>query len=320
VSNISLPAVPGHHKGTGTHTLHKLLARPDSLVNPGTGAAVNGALQFVTRDVHITTLLYQIDQDVIPNWFGVAVADGVTDFTQPTIYFHPNPVPAGYSEGAAHEFYYGKGNPDAPGLSAADSDKRRKWWQLFEYVDRLAAQLAGAVQFGATPDQILILPFMTGSTLNTCGILPKNWLPIVTDILGDVRQRIAGIGGPLTVTNVVVAGFSYGHSVGKAFRTLAEQEAPGVLRGLMKQVWAFDGSPTQTDLVSVPGRFKAIKYDQTGTSNTSVTDVHVALARWNQYPSPVPDEEPSLPAGTDGHHLIRDFMYLDAAMKRDIAP
>jgi len=261
-------------------------------------------------------MLYQLDADVIPNWFGVAVADGITDFTRPTLYFHPNPGPAGYSD----SYYFDKENPDDPGLTAPAAAGGRKWWELFEYVDRLGAQLAGAVQFGATPNQILILPFLTGSTLGTCGILPKNWLPIVTDILGDVRQQIAGIGGALTISSVAIAGFSYGYTVAKNFRLLAEQATPGLLSGLMNQVWAFDGGADQVSLHTQSGKYVAIKYDQSATANTSITNVHLPPVRWNLYPSPVPDEEPGLPAGTDLHHLIRDFMYLDAAMKRDLLP
>ena len=315
-----MPAVEGHHRGTGSHTVHKLLLDPSSLFNLSTGAAVNGPLKFVDRDVHCTTLLYELDADVIPNWFAVAVPDGVTDFTRPTIYFHPNPDPPGYKEGPQGSIYFGKKDPDAPGLSDDDRNKRRKWWQLFEYVERLGLQLAGAVQFGATSNQIVILPFMTLSTLDTGGILPKHWLPIVTDILGDVRQRVADIGGTLTVSNVVLAGYSYGHTVATRFRENAQLQAPGVLKGLTKQVLGFDGSPSMSNLASVPGQMKAIKYDQSGAANTSPADVHLALARWSQYPNPVPDEQPPLPAGTDVHHLVRDFMFLDAAMKRDLAP
>lgn len=300
--------------------MHKLLLDPASLFTLSTGAAVNGPLAFVDRDVHCTTLLYELDANVIPNWFAVAVPDGITDFTRPTLYFHPNPDPPGYKEGPQGSIYFGKSDPDAPGLSEDDQNKRRKWWSLFEYIERLGLQLAGAVQFGANPNQIVILPFMTASTLDSSGILAKHWLPIVTDILGDVRQRIAGVGGPLTVTNVVVAGYSFGHTVATRFRENAQAQAPGVLKGLTKQVLGFDGSPSMATLVSVPGQMKAIKYDGGGGANTSPANVHLAAGRWAQYPNPVPVETPSLPAGSDVHHLVRDFMFLDAAMKRDLAP
>ena len=300
--------------------LKKLLVNPGSLVDPGTGAPLNGPLEFVERDVHFTTMLYELDANVIPNWFGVAVADGVTDFTRPTIYFHPNPAPPGYLEGPQKSYYFGKGKPDEPGISEEDSEKRRKWWRLFDYVERLGAQLAGAVQFGATPNQILIFPFMTDSVMGSSGILAKHWLPIVTDILGDVRQSIAHIGGPLTITNVVVAGYSYGHTIAMNFRNNANSQAPGVLSGLMKQLWSFDGSPSMSNLSSIPGQLKAIKYHGAAGPNNSLTDVFLPSGRWTQYPAAVPEETPALPAGSDVHHLIRDFMYLDAAMKRNIAP
>jgi hypothetical protein len=299
---------------------HKLLLDPTSLFDLGTGTAVNGPLHFVDRAVAYTTMLYELDADVIPNWFGVAVPDGITDFTRPTIYFHPNPDPPGYKEGPQSSIYFGKKNPDEPGLSEDDRNKRRKWWQLFEYVERLGAQLAGAVQFGASPNQVVVFPFMTASTLETCGILPKHWKPIVTDILGDVRQRVTGVGGTLAISNMAIAGYSYGHTVATNFRLKAQAAAPGVLSAIAKQVIGFDGSPSMSNLSSIPGQMRAIKYDQNSAANTSPFDVHVALARWSEYTSPVPEEWPGLPAPTDVHHLVRDFLYLDAAMKRELAP
>jgi hypothetical protein len=317
VRNIPLPAVEGHHKGTGSHTVQKLLVKPDSLVDPITGAAVSGQLEFESVNVHLTTMLYELDPPDVPNWFGVAIPDGVTDFTRPTIYFHPSPAGI-YVDGFQNKTYLGMTNPDEPGLSDTERDNRRDWWNLFEYVDRLGHQLAGAVHFGATPNQILIFPFLASSVITSAGILPKHWLPIVSDILGDVRQRIAGIGGPLTVSNVAVAGFSFGHTAANAFRSGAKGQTPDLLSGVMKQVWGFDGAPSQDDLKSVPGKFKAIKYDQSSAANTVVTNVHLSAARWTQYPDPPPAEEPDLKPRSDLHHLIRDFMFLDASMKRDI--
>lgn len=296
----------------------KLLVDPASLFDTATMTPVNGPLTFVSRAVHVTTFLYEIEDEVAPNWFGVAVADGISDFTRPTIFFHPNPDPAGYKDGPQSKIYYGKRDPDAPGLTDDERDKRRHWHKLFEYVDRLGQQLAGAVSFGASPNQIVIVPFLPASIISTCGILPAHWKPIVTDICGDIRQKLTGVGGTLALTNVAVAGYSFGYTWSKTFRDRAQIAAPGVLSGLMKQVWAFDGD--QSALVSVAGQFRAIKYDQSGAANTSLTNVHTGIGRWGSLPDPMPDEEPGLLARNDVHHLIRDFLFLDAAMKRDIAP
>ena len=256
-------------------------------------------------------MLYTLDQNVVPNWFGVAIADGCTDFTRPTIYFHPNPQPAGYEHGGGNSIYFGKSDPDALGLTPLQSEQRRKWHQLFEYVDRLAAQLAGAVALGANPNQILILPFMPASAIGDAGKLPQHWHPIVTDILGDVRQAMTGVGGALTVTDVVVAGYSFGYQWSKTFRNLANQALIGPL---LKQVWDFDGFPKPTGLVTVPGTLKAIKYSESPATES----LALPKPRWDDYPDPPPDEEPGLPGHGDVHHFIRDFMFLDAALKRDL--
>ena len=39
-----------------------------------------------------------MNANVVPNWFGVAVPDGLTDFTRPNIFFHPTPGQAGYND------------------------------------------------------------------------------------------------------------------------------------------------------------------------------------------------------------------------------
>ncbi|MDQ3776126.1 MAG: hypothetical protein M3461_18135 [Pseudomonadota bacterium] len=188
--------------------------------------------------------------DKVPNWFGVAVADGVTDFTRPTIYFHPTPTPPRYVEGSGSKVYFGK-SKDAASRTPDES----RWRALFEYVDRLGQQLAAAVQhFGATPNQIVILPFMTGSTMHTAGIFPKHWLPIVTDILIGVRAAVTGIMAPLTVSEVVLAGYSFGLNCLMAF------EAAATLNPLLKQIWDFDGS-TSIPVVTTAA-VKIIKYSQ----------------------------------------------------------
>jgi hypothetical protein len=265
-------------------------------------------------------MLYELDALVKPNWFGVAVPEGITDFSRPTIYFHPNPPPAKYVEGPNSQTYFGKSDPDAPNLSDLERERRRTWWHIFEYVDRLGAQLAGAVQFGATPNQVLILPFMPGSANGTAGIMPTDWLPIVTDILGDVRQRIAGIGGAVTVSDVAVAGFSFGHTIGLTFRNRARQQVPDLLTARLKQVWAFDGEPNMADLAALPALVLPIRYDAANVTNTQLKTVHVPLSRWVNYPAALPEEEPGLFPQNDTHHNIRDFMFLDAAMKRDLTP
>src|ERR1700761_1828674 len=91
VSSIPLGPVAGYHSGTGTHQNSNWLVVPSSV--PG-----SGNLQFTGAWVQVTTMLFQLDANVVPNWFGVAIPHGVTDFTKPHIFFHPSPGQAGYKD------------------------------------------------------------------------------------------------------------------------------------------------------------------------------------------------------------------------------
>ena len=300
VSRIELEPIEFCHKGTGEHTTTKLVVDPASI--PGTNN-----LQFLSRVVHVRTMLFELDDNVIPNWFGVAVADGVTDFTRPTIYFHPTPPGDRYVEGA----YFGK-SKDAASRTPAEG----RWRELFEYVDRLGHQLAAAVEhFGASPDQVVIMPFMAASRMGSAGILPANWLPIVTDILIQVRAGVTGVMAPLTVSEVVLAGYSAGFGCMTKFR---KTTSASVLNPLLKQIWDFDGFPKSDSIptVSTPA-VKVVKYAE----NPQPQAIVLGAGRWADFPkgAALPDEEPELPTPVDtffAHHLIRDFMFLDAATKR----
>ena len=234
-------------------------------------------------------MLFQLDAQVVPNWFGVAVPNGILDFTKPNIFFHPIPGQAGYNDA------------DYP-------TKTGKWPQLFYYMERLGLQVDAAIQlFGAPRNQIVIMPFLTSAATST-GVLPADWVGIITDILSDVRFAIAGIGGsPVQISEVVVSSFSVGLVYSDSFR----QTATG-LQPLLKQVWNFDGYPKSLSnaLVSTPA-YQVIKYDQANEPSS----YHLPLARWAAYPSPPPNPgDPNPPAnGNDVHHAIRDFMFLHAA-------
>jgi hypothetical protein len=119
-----------------------------------------------------------------PNWFGVAVPNGITDFTNVVIYFHPTPGQAGYRD------------PDYPLKSNGGDPNHSNWKELLGYVDRLGGQLAGAVKLAAaTPNQIVIVPLMRNSNVDGgqpagAGILPRQWYYIVNDILKDLPTRL----------------------------------------------------------------------------------------------------------------------------------
>jgi len=300
VRSIPLAAVDEVHRGTGTHVYTKLLVKPESV-------AGSAPLTFVSQQVKVTTMLYELEAPVVPNWIGVAVPDGITDFSRPILYFHPSPAGAGYVDGVNNVVYFGKSKDDA----VRTIDETR-WRHLFAYVERLGGQLAGAVHFNGSPDQVVVFPFMASSALGTTGILPDHWKPTLSDILADVRATITGVAQPLSITDLVVAGYSYGCEVADRFRSRAP--AP-TLSPLLKQVWDFDGFPvpTSTAIRTVPGRYKAVKYSEGARPESTA----LPLGRWiNGLPPTLPGELPALPPRNDVHHLIRDFMFLHACWSR----
>lgn len=157
----------------------------------------NGLLAYRHGDVSFATLLYELvdltnkpvdSNEFSPNWFGVAVPDGITDFTNVVIYFHPTPGQAEYFDA------------DYPSKSNGGNPAHANWKELLGYVDRLGSQLAGAVKFsGATPNQIVIVPFMRNQNIDQghrplefggTGILARQWYYIVNDILKDIPARL----------------------------------------------------------------------------------------------------------------------------------
>jgi hypothetical protein len=261
------------------------------VVNPSSVPGI-GNLVFLQANVHVTTKLYQISQQVVPNWFGVAIPDNVTDFSTPNIFFHPSPAQAGYKD-------------------VDYATKTGKWPELFYYMELLGYQVDGAITtFGAPSNQIVIMPFLTSAATDT-GIFAANWQGIVTDILTDVRASLGASGsGPVEISEVVVSSFSVGYVYSENFR----RNGAG-LQPLLKQVWDFDGYPKSDSslLVTTPS-VTAIKYDQGSEPGC----IHVPLSRWADYPSPAPDpaDWPAPKKANDVHHAIRDFLFLDAATRR----
>ncbi|MBV9197287.1 MAG: hypothetical protein JO168_24390 [Solirubrobacterales bacterium] len=82
---ITLASVPDVHSGTGTFQSNNWLVAAASVPPPGN-------LAFFGKTVNVTTMLFQIADAVVPNWFGVAVPPGITDFTNVNLFFHPTPA------------------------------------------------------------------------------------------------------------------------------------------------------------------------------------------------------------------------------------
>lgn len=163
------------------------------VLDDSSGTHDDGSLiQFESRDIGgFTALLYEL-QDTsgatateIPNWFGVAVPDGITDFRNVIIYFHPNPA----QSGAAYD------PRDYQDKSGAHSTN---WKELFAYVERLGKQLAGAVKystdFNDLRNQIVIFPFFRD--YDDVGIFPTYWSFIVKSILDDLYANRSTFSAP----------------------------------------------------------------------------------------------------------------------------
>jgi len=272
LGETTLAPIPGIHGGTGTQRATNWVVDPGSV--PG-----SAAMTFSGLDAQVTTKLFAIGAAVVPNWFGVAVPAGLSDFSRPHIFFHPTPGQAGYIDGDyAH--------------------KTGKWPALFYYMERLGYQLDGARR-----NQVLIMPFMTEQAKNA-GILPANWHSIVIQILRRVRADLAPhANSPISIEQLVVSSFSAGIIYSDSFRRTGTN-----LNSVLAEVWDFDGRYSSYRAISQAlhstARVKAIKYDQVPSSDPDA--YHVPLARWRKLVDP--------PASSNEvHGLIRDFMFLDAA-------
>ena len=154
---------------------------------------------------------FQIFEDVVPNWFGVVVPEGVTAPRDVLLFFHPLPGQAGYDDKA----YKSKAG----------------WDGLFHYMDDLMSKLFCAARTG----QILIMPIMTNSSAGSCGILPRNWDKIFGQILGHVTAGPNSANAPpVSVNSLVVASFSAGIAYSATFRAAAGS-------GRVRKVIDFDG-------------------------------------------------------------------------------
>jgi hypothetical protein len=272
VTETTLAAVPKVHQGTGTHRATNWVVNPTTV--PG-----SGPMSFSGLDGRVTTKLFAIADAVVPNWFGVALPSGLSDFSRPHIFFHPTPGQAGYLDGD-----YWK--------------KSGKWPELFYYMERLGYQLDGAQR-----NQVLIMPFMTEEAKNG-GILPANWQSIVTQILRRVRADVSpSVRSALKIRQLVVSSFSAGIIYSDNFRRTGANVASA-----LAEVWDFDGRYSSYHAISEAlhstAKVQAIKYDQIASSDPSA--YHVPLPRWQKLVDP--------PTSTNEvHGLIRDFMFLDAA-------
>lgn len=143
-------------------------------------------------------LYYELDENVVPNLFGVVVPETLRSFDSAHIFFHPNPGPAGFND--------------------ATYQSRAGWGKIFHYMsDSFSAQFAAAGL-----DQILIMPVFTASTLGTAGIFPERWQELVSAILADLNPNpFDNALGFKPLRNIVLSSFSAGISYSHHFRQRA---------------------------------------------------------------------------------------------------
>ena len=252
VTATALDPVDGVHQGTG------LQRERDWVIDP-TSVAGSEPLRFVSADVQASTMLFQIDAPVVPNWFGVAVPSGITSFTDPVLFFHPTPAQAGY-------------------VDADYAGKTGKWPELFYYMDRLGYQLDSAHK-----DRVVIMPFLTEAATTDTGILPGAWQGIVTQILTGVRAAMnADDGSPLAITSLAVASFSAGIVYSDAFRRRATDLGP-----LMREIWDLDGTfATNAALSAKLESTASVACDQVRPGRRRRgTSIHVPIPRWSAFPA-----------------------------------
>jgi hypothetical protein len=145
-----------------------------------------------------TITYFQLDEQVVPRWFGALVPSGTTEFDKLHIFFHPTPGQAGYVDSQ----YHGLGN----------------WTNIFHYLsDDMGVQFCSAAA-----GRVLIMPLMTQSAAPNCGIFPQRWEDIAGQILGMLKTGdFSGAAPPVAVSSVVVSSFSSGITYSHHFRSNA---------------------------------------------------------------------------------------------------
>lgn len=212
------------------------------LVFKWTGVAGKGKISY-----------FQLDDNVVPKWFGVLVPDGLTSFERAHIFFHPTPRQAGYLD------------PDYQGLG--------NWTGIFHYLsDPMAAQ------FCAAGNRVFIMPLMTEGSSGSCGMFPARWESILGRIFGMIKSGDTSPTAPtVSVSDVIVSSFSSGIAYSHAFRSAAR------LGSRLAGVIDFDGVISSAGkysaaIVTPPGRI--VRMQQMAAAERTLP----LLARNNTFP------------------------------------
>ncbi|HYZ86879.1 MAG TPA: hypothetical protein VE621_20855 [Bryobacteraceae bacterium] len=140
---------------------------------------------------------FQLNENVVPRWYGVLVPDGAT-FDKAHIFFHPTPGQAGYDD----RQYQTLGN----------------WVNVWHYLtDDFGSQFCAAAR-----GWVLFMPLMTNGVFGTCGIFPRRWESIVSQIFGMIKSNnMTASADPVSIQKVIVSSFSSGIAYSHVFRANA---------------------------------------------------------------------------------------------------
>jgi hypothetical protein len=161
-----------------------------------------------------TVRYFELDEDTVPNWFGVVIPDGLTTFEHVHLFFHPT------------------SGPRQGGFLDENYPSKKGWAGLFHYLTQpLAAQFCAAKS-----GQVLIMPLMTLSVTQTAGILPARWETLFGQMLGRIANgNLTQQTEPARISSLVVSSFSSGIIYSAAFRSRTK------LGSKLRAVVDFDG-------------------------------------------------------------------------------
>jgi len=201
---------------------------------------------------------FELEEKVIPKWYGVLVPQGVSSFDRVHLFFHPIPAQAGYQD--SHYFQLGN------------------WWKIWHYLsDWMGTQFCAS-----GTRRIMIMPLMTTGAAQSCGVLPTRWRSIFAYLLGNVASQSEGSPSPIAVSNLVVSSFSSGISYSHFFMKKAG------LGSKLAGVIDFDGSFSQerhySQIVSHHMAGRVVRMLQLPTSTQNIP----SAAAQNLFPLPYP--------------------------------
>lgn len=242
-------------------------------------------------------LYFELDEKVSPNWFGVVVPDGLTQFRHAHIFFHPTPSQARFDD----RKYFSKDG----------------WGPLFHYMGDSLSQGFCA----ANPGQVLIMPVMNQASSADGGIFPSRWESIVGQIFGFLASgQTSGSAEAAPVDSVVVSSFSSGIVFSAMFRRNAKGLS-SKLRGVIDFDGSFSTERRHSAALGISGRFPIVKFYQMPCTQRDLRPLFdrdtfpLPKERWQKfYAYPTLSKQPKT-AGEQIHGWIPHTMMFLAASK-----